>query len=352
MLHIGGDGNRETLDLAAQALAQAEAINPNSPQVVVARGYFHYLGNFNYEQAMVEFRRAEKLAPNDPRVPEGMAYILRRMGDLDEALVMFHRTILLDPNNAHIHLHLAHTLNVTQQYPLAEISYDRSIALFPSGTEAYIGKAENVLEWRGSPEAAMKILEDANLEMNARVLFTKAKLLMYQDRFDDLAALLASAAPEGFGNRLDQVTLLMFQMDLALFQGDRQAALEAASDGQTLTQAILAEQPQLAHPYSILGAFSAVLGDRDSALEQLQTGMALGESDRFFFCGAISFAPRVYLLLGERDTAIDLLTENLNSGCFWEITRNDLRLDPRWNELRDDPRFQALLQDEKKSPTG
>jgi non-specific serine/threonine protein kinase len=344
MLYVGGDGNRETLELGAQALARAEALAPDSPLVIVARGYFHYLGHFDYERALAEFRRAEKLVPNDPMVPEGMAYILRRMGKLEEALEQLRRALLLDPNNAHLHLHLAHTLNARDQYALAEASYDRSIALFPDGTEAYLSKAKNAFDWRGSPEEALSILGQVDHLASPQVAESKVRFLMYLRQYDDAAELLASYSPANNQNRLALMRNYVSQMNLALARDDRQAALAAAQAGRALTLSIISDQPRQAVPFTNVATFEAVLGERQAALDHLQTAMELGQTDHFYFCGAIAWAPAVYLLLGEKDEALDLLAATQDNGCFWDIHRNDLKLDPRWDSLRDDPRFQALIK--------
>ena len=42
---------------------------------------------------------------------------------------------------------------------------------------------------------------------------------------------------------------------------------------------------------------------------------------------------------GRTDEALDLLAATQDNGCFWDIHRNDLKLDPRWDSLREDPRF-------------
>jgi tetratricopeptide (TPR) repeat protein len=50
----------------------------------------------------------------------------------------------------------------------------------------------------------------------------------------------------------------------------------------------------------------------------------------------------IYTLLGDKDAAISTLEKS--AGSPGEITRNWLRLDPRYASLRSNPRFQRLIQ--------
>ena len=282
MLYQGGDGSAENLTLATQALDRATAIDPDNPSLAVSRGYFHYLGYLDYERALVEFKQAEKLTPNNPKVPEGMAYILRRMGKLDQALVQFDRALLLDPSNAHLHLHRANTLNALMQYSLAEKSYDRSIELFPAGTEAYRDQAKNTFEWRGSPERALDILERILSNDSIDVILDKARYMMYLRQYDAAAKQLSTIPPEVSENLIDQNRHLQVRLELALAQGDRSEALKIAAQGMTVGLKTIADHPQVAYIRTILAQFEAVLGERESALEHLQSGIEQGKEDNFY----------------------------------------------------------------------
>ena len=345
MLHMGGDGSRETLELAGQTLARAEAIDPDHPLVVVARGYYHYLGHLDYERALAEFRRAEVLVPNDPSVPEGMAYILRRQGNLDESTAKLYRALELDPNNAHLHLQLARNYDADNEYALADAAYERSIALYPDGIEAYLEKAANAFRWHGSPGEALAIIDRTPRGDNTAVIQSRVGFLMRSRDYDAAAAALATMSPADFDGPPDLINYYMAVMGLARVQGDVETARAAATAGQAVALASVAEQTQAAIPFTSLAVFEAVLGQREAALDHLRIGMERGQTDRFFYCAAISLAPTVHLALGDCETAIDLLGETLDTGCLWRLHRNDLRLDPLWDPCRNDPGFQELLKD-------
>ena len=54
----------------------------------------------------------------------------------------------------------------------------------------------------------------------------------------------------------------------------------------------------------------------------------------------------IHTLVGEHDTAIDLLAEaaRVPSVASGVLEQNMLQADPRWDPLRTLPRFQALLE--------
>ena len=337
MLYQGGDGTQETLDLAAQALARAEAIDPDNPLVILSRGYYHYLGHLDYDEALVHLRKAEKLSPNDASVSEAIGYIMRRQGDFQGAIDQLNRALQLDPNNSHLHLQMGGSYSASNQYALADAAYDRSIALFPGNWQAYLEKAANIFFWRGSPEEALTVIDRIPDQDSISGVLDRVHYLTLSRQYDAAEEELATISPVDMDSRGDQMRHYLTKMDLARAKGDRESMLAAAAAGQALTLGIISDEKPFGAPYLALASFEAVLGQRESALEHVHDGMELGTSDHFFNCGAINWAPRVYALLGDEDPAIDLLAETLDNGCFWRIHRNELRLDPLWDGFRDNP---------------
>lgn len=86
-------------------------------------------------------------------------------------------------------------------------------------------------------------------------------------------------------------------------------------------------------------------GERDSALQQLQlvkdlTSLTPDPWSNPFLEQELLL--HVYLIIGEKDSAIELLQELLESRHYGAMSRAWLQMDPRLDPLQNDPRFDAL----------
>ncbi len=73
----------------AQAKAYADsalALDPDLPEGHIAQAYYHYHGFLDYEQAMAEFALAARGAASNEEVLQGMGYVRRRQGRMEDAL--------------------------------------------------------------------------------------------------------------------------------------------------------------------------------------------------------------------------------------------------------------------------
>jgi predicted Zn-dependent protease len=102
-----------------------------------------------------------------------------------------------------------------------------------------------------------------------------------------------------------------------------------------------------AHPRNeqyagLLGVLAAQRGDRAEAarLDRLLVTLErpLGRGQAFYWRACIT------ALLGERDTAVDLLSRALDAGYVYQVRFLDAHVEPSFVALRGYPRFQELLR--------
>src|SRR5437773_1348313 len=82
----------ETREAAEIALA----LQPNLGEAVLAKGYYHYACLKDYDTAVRYFEQARQLLPNSSRIPESLAYVARRRGQLDRSEAYFNEAERLD----------------------------------------------------------------------------------------------------------------------------------------------------------------------------------------------------------------------------------------------------------------
>src|SRR5438128_5942029 len=91
----GVDQSPAQMARAKDSLDHALALDPNLPEVHLARGY----NEQDDTRALAEFRQAEKGLPNSAEVIEAIAMSQRGVGHWDEAIAELRRTIELDPGH-------------------------------------------------------------------------------------------------------------------------------------------------------------------------------------------------------------------------------------------------------------
>jgi len=84
---------------AEAALQRAIELRPNAAETHLAHGAHLYNAFRDYKGALSELEAARAGLPNDPRILEWTAYILRRQGKPEEGLRALEEAVALDPRN-------------------------------------------------------------------------------------------------------------------------------------------------------------------------------------------------------------------------------------------------------------
>ena len=343
MLYSWRDRTEDRLADLERVMSRAEALDPAHPQVRLAKGFYYYFGFWEYEKALEEFLAAEAMLPNIAEVPEAKAYVLRRLGRMEEAAEALARAFELDPRNAHFSSELGRTLTAMRRHAEAVQYHERAIQLAPDSRHVYYLTAFNLLAWQGDVSGATAIVDQAPGDATEDRPFDWELLAHltgeYEAALDRLGVLAAAADAEGdlapwVRNHQGSFNELLGNDEVARGFYER-AAAEARQ--------ALEEAPRLAHGHSALSFAAAGLGQRELALSENQAAYDLVEQDRFWSPAFLEDRARIHTRFDELDSAVDLLDELLATPYDYSITVALLRLESDWRPLQDHPRFQALL---------
>ncbi len=97
---MGRDRTAQRLAEARKALDKAGALDPDAGQFYLARGYYHYWGEKNYEVAVRDFDEAMKRLPNSADALFALSLIDRRLGRWEEALTHMAQAARLNPRSS------------------------------------------------------------------------------------------------------------------------------------------------------------------------------------------------------------------------------------------------------------
>ena len=89
-------------DAAKHALENAQKLQPNSPETLLALGYYQYWVLRDDGLAKTTFGRVSKMLPGSSEVPRALGSVARREGHWDESVAYFEQALALDPRNVEL----------------------------------------------------------------------------------------------------------------------------------------------------------------------------------------------------------------------------------------------------------
>jgi TolB-like protein len=350
---FGVDRTPNRLASAKAAIDAAFRLKPDSGEAHLALATHFYLGYFDYNRARDELAIAVRTLPNNARIFEWSGYIDRRQNRWHDAVRNLERAMELDPRNVRILAGAAVTYRYLQDYRQTLAIFDRIIGLEPNNILFRLARAWTEVRERGDLRPVQAVVEK-NFTDNPELLRTYAS-----DRF--LVALwarnpvaadnaLAAIADNGFfGLRIGdtaQFSRAYAEGLLARMKGDDNGARAAFNAARTEQEKVVRAQPDdfsESPELCFLGLIDAALGRKQEALIEGRravellpvTKNALDGADILYCYAAISAQ------VGERDRAIEQLQTlaKLPAGIHY----GELRLDPFWDPLHGDPRFEKIV---------
>src|SRR4029453_15203959 len=140
-LYFGADRTATRRDGAKGALDTAQKLQPNSPETLLALGYYQYRVLRDYGLAKTTFSRVSKILPGNSEVPRALGLIARREGHWDESIAYFEQALVLDPRNMELLTDAAGTYATLRQFPTAVKFYDRALDISPNKPGLLAAKA-------------------------------------------------------------------------------------------------------------------------------------------------------------------------------------------------------------------
>jgi len=340
-LYSGFDRTEVRLSKAKEALERAEGLGQDLPEVRLARGFYHYYGFREYDQALAEFRQASEILPNDSEMRAAVGLIYRRQGKLEEAIAEFEAAEQLDPQNGGVLSNLSSTFRAMRRVE-ETLAYDeRQLALSPEDDSSHSTKSENLAALTGDLERAREALERApgSSEFAA---FDWAFLLMTERDFAGAIERVESMESDNPLLQAFRSTILGWAKRMEYGLEEARDDLESGIDGFDV---LLEQAPSSADFRQILSLNYVMLDDGDSALREGRLAVDLISKDAFAGPSAVENLALIYAWVGRTDEALQQIERLLTLDYSGSLTVHRLQYEFWWDPLREDPRFQKLIEE-------
>jgi serine/threonine protein kinase/Tfp pilus assembly protein PilF len=352
-------------DAAKSALENAQKLEPNSPETLLALGYYQYRVLGDYGLAKTTFKELSKLLPGNSEIPAALGDLTQRGGHVDESIAYFERGLALDPRNMDLLVGAAASYAMLRQFPVAIKLYDRALDVIPNDPELMAFKAK-VCQAQGNLQESAKLLVDVNERTTSASAF-EAKLTQLRLERNHAEAIrllqgLFAQGPSAFETEIEDVGngdagKSFYLLNLAFaqrFVGDTAGAKATAEQARN-TLELLPKEPLDAGVEIELAVADAMRGERDSALREAERSIMTPDplTKTTENPGNQEVLALIQTVLGENSRAISTLIHLLKTPYLSPIYSNApvtpalLRLDPLWDPLRADPAFQKLCEEKQ-----
>ena len=343
-------------EAAKRALENAQKLEPNSPETLLALGYYQYLVLRDYGPAKATFERVSKMLPGSSEVPYALAVVTRRKGQWDQSVAYWERALALDPRNIELLMPAAETYDMLRQFPAALKLLDRALDITPNDPDMMAFKA-GIYQSQGNLQEAARLLSEINAQTPSENAFVAkvTQLRLERNHGEAVRLLQARVAQFHFDSEFYKG---ITQVNLAFAQylaGDRAGAKITAEQARNTLDQFCRNQPDNAYLARLLSLANAALGEKDSALKEAERAIMLEPraQDAISGPGFEENLALIQTIFGENSRAIPTLTQLLQTpymegGVYGiPITPALLRLDPIWDPLRGDPAFQKLCEEKQ-----
>jgi tetratricopeptide (TPR) repeat protein len=341
-------------DAAKRALENAQKLEPDSPETLLALGYYQYWVLRDYGLAKTTFKQVSKMLPGSSEVPLALGAIARREGHWDESIAYYEQALALDPRNMVLLDDAALTYCMVRQFPAALKLYDRALDIMPNDLEMVANKA-NTYQAQGNLQEAAKLLSGTNEQTPSSGMFSAKLIQLKLERNYSEAIRLMKA--RHYRSDYEKAGFYIYLALIQRLAGDLAGAKVTAEQPRKTFEPLNRDQPDNFYVVEDLAKVYAVIGEKDLALKTAARAIMLlrRAKDQMLGPGAEEILAFAQMIAGENNGAISTLTQLSQTpylGPFngdMPITPALLRLDPIWDPLRADPAFQKLCE-EKQPP--
>jgi TolB-like protein/Tfp pilus assembly protein PilF len=344
------DHTPERLADAETTLKRVAQLRPDSAETHLARAGHLYYALRDYKAAKAELDAARGALPNDARVFELTAYILRRQGQHEEALPVLERAVALDPRNQFVLTQLSISYDFLRRYAEEKEVLNRCLEIAPNDASTMCVSGQVDLWWKANPQPLHEVIarlrtdQPGSMADVADSWFISA--MATSDQTEGEQALIAVGQNACWGDGPFNLRQHFGEGLLARMAHDEARAHAAFAAARIEQEQLVQKQQSYPPALCVLALIDAGLGNKDKALEEGRRALQLfpPEKDSINAQRMLGYFGIIAAWVGERELAIDYLQRAVPTPGASQITSYGvLKLLPFWDPLRGDPRFEKIV---------
>ena len=342
----------DSTEAAKRALEEAQKLQPDSPETLLALALYQYFELHDYDAARTTFLRVGKMLPGSSEIPAALAQIARHQGKWEKAVAYYEQALVLDPRNVELLTEAADNFDDLRRFDDALKLYDRAVDIRPNDLDLLASKAA-IYQAQGNLAEAGNCLGGVNaLTPSYEAVAQKVEQLIFERKHREAVQLLETRfAQFQFGSELEVGIFQEFLASSRLLAGDFPGAKASAEQARNILEVLCKNQPDNDFPAIFLARAYAILDERDSAYKEAKRVTDLLQNNAVRRPGAEENVALIEANFGDNARAISILARLLqipyqSSLYATPLTPALLRLDPTWDALRSDPTFQKLCRNE------
>jgi serine/threonine protein kinase/Tfp pilus assembly protein PilF len=323
-------------------------IEPGLIEGHIALGWYHYLCELDYENAIAEFQYVLKFQPNNTDALSGIGLVNRRQGNFRKAFNYLKKALDINPRDQLTISNIATTLILLREYKESEQYVQMMLNLAPDWRESYTTKSELYLLWSGDAETAISVLKQAD-QQNVQVetgwdIFAPTITYIANSENEKALEFLKNIKRNICDYQFFYIPKSLLLAEIYGLKNNRKLELAYYDSARVLLESKLKEFPDDARMHSSLGITYAGLGEKDKAIEEGKRGVELLPISKEAWNGYYREVDRakIYTMVGEYDLAIDKLDYLLS--IPGELSVPYIKIDPVWKPLFNNTRFQKVLE--------
>ncbi len=346
----GFDHTPARLALAEAAVQAATRLRPKAAETHLARAQYLYHGRRDYAGALAELEIARRTLPSDPRLFQLTGFILRRRGQQEEGLRNLERAVELDPRNFYTLQQIGLSYQTLGRFAEAIAALDRALAIVPQNVETRAGRGLWYICWKADTRPLHQTI-DAILAQGPGAIASVADIWFFcalAER-DPAAAERALIAVGDNPCWVDDTILLSRSFGeglLARMTKDEARARTAFEAARAQQEKIVQAQPDYGPALCVLGLIDAALERKDLALDEGRRAIALTPLEKDVDNGSLvlQYFAITAAWAGEKELALQQLETGLRApNASLMLSYGALKLFPVWDPLRGDPRFEQIV---------
>ena len=353
---FGYDKSASRLEKAKAAADAALKLQPDLGEAHLAKAFYYYYGFRQYDVAQKHVTAAVHAIPNDADVLNTAGAIARRDGRWNTAVSTLEQARDRDPRNLSVLWSLFESYLALHEYTKADGTVNDALSVSPAADFFVLARSAIALFRDGDTaplRSALRKLPRSFDPGGATSTIALRVSLMERD-VEEADRVLAACRHEklddnglsGVAGSLDGYTVpkSWYAGLIAQARGNESSARAAFEQAKRAVRDDLVQSPNDAKTLAMLALIHAAVGDKKEAYAAAARVRELLPIAKDSFDGPIlaTTLAAVSAKLGEKDSAIRQLESLV--GVPNGPTPGTLRVEPEWDSLRDDPRFKKLAE--------